>query len=280
MFRPDLSKGRGRVRVDSCDGRDGVTGGPALRVQVLHRLDAGPTNSAKRVGEAVGDVSESLSGANGVEDGSEQMGTKEVRRVAGQAGGVILDGSGPQGRRVEVDPLAHVFPSEGGETGFVVFKDERTEITLRRIGWGFDATKCPEEGEASRDVRSDLHRSGAATPGGGISSAEERGDVAAGGVAERLSEAQMIWAGRQHWSQDSSRPFNTQLLRMDCTWRRTGGGIRKNLCMKESIGDRKELATIIRCCSLYRPWIGRYWTTLDGTLKHIVYRDLSPDPNT
>ena len=130
-----------------------------------------------------------MSGGNGVEDGSEQMGTKEVRRVAGQAGGVILDGSGPQGRRVEVDPLAHVFPSERGETGFVVFKDERTEITLRRVSRRLYATECPEEGEATGDVRSDLHRSGAATPGGGISSAEERGDVAAGGVAERLSEA-------------------------------------------------------------------------------------------
>ena len=130
-----------------------------------------------------------MAGGDGVENGSEQMGTKEMRRVAGKPSGVHLDGIGPQDRRVGVNPLAHVFPSEGGKTGFVVFKDERTEITLRRVSWGFDTTKCPEEGEATREVRSDLHRSDAVTPRGGVSSAEERGDVAAGGVAERLSEA-------------------------------------------------------------------------------------------
>ncbi len=167
MFGVNLGKSRGRVRVESCDGRDGVTGGPALCVQVLHRLHARPINTTKQVGGAVGEVSESLSSGNGVEDGSEQMGTKEMRCVAGQAGGVILDGSGPQGRRVRVDPLANVFPSEGGKTGFVVFKDVRTEITLRRVSRRIYAAECPEEGEATGDVRTDLHRSGAAPPGEG-----------------------------------------------------------------------------------------------------------------
>jgi hypothetical protein len=175
VFGANLGKSRGRVGVDSCDGRDGVPGGPALRVQVFHRLHARTTDSAKQVGGAVGEVSESLAGGNGVEDGSEQMGTKKMRRVAGQASGVFLDGFGPQDRRVGVHPLADIFSSKGGETGFVVFRDERTEITLRRVGRRLHATECPEKGEATRDVRFDLHRSGAEPPGGGVSPAEERG---------------------------------------------------------------------------------------------------------
>ena len=45
-----------------------------------------------------------MAGGDGVEDGSEQMGTKEMRRVAGQASGVFLDGFGPKDRRVGVNP--------------------------------------------------------------------------------------------------------------------------------------------------------------------------------
>jgi hypothetical protein len=89
VFGPDLSKGRSRVRVGSYDGRDGVTGGPALRVQVFHRLYARTTDSAQQVGGAVREVAESLAGGDGVENGSEQMGTKEMRRVAGQVSGVM-----------------------------------------------------------------------------------------------------------------------------------------------------------------------------------------------
>ena len=47
VFGADLSKSRSRVRVHSCDGRDGVTGGPALRVQVFHRLHARTADSAQ-----------------------------------------------------------------------------------------------------------------------------------------------------------------------------------------------------------------------------------------
>jgi hypothetical protein len=141
VFGANLGKSRGRVGVESCDGRDGVPGGPALRVQVFHRLRARTTDSAQQVGGAVGKVSESLAGGDGVENGSEQMGTKEMRRVAGKPSGVLLDGIGPQDRRVGVNPLADEFSSKGGETGFVVFRDERTEITLRRVSRRLYATK-------------------------------------------------------------------------------------------------------------------------------------------
>ena len=112
-----------------------------------------------RSGGAVGEVSESLAGGNGVEDGSEQMGTKEMRRVAGQASGVFLDGFGPQDRRVGVDPLAHVFPSEGGETGLWCLR--MSALTARR-------SHCGASAGVRRHKVSDLEIvSGASRPAGG-----------------------------------------------------------------------------------------------------------------
>ena len=62
IFWVDLSKGHGRVRVQSRDGCDSIAGGPTLCVQVLQRLHSGATDSAQRVGGAVWEVSVSLAG--------------------------------------------------------------------------------------------------------------------------------------------------------------------------------------------------------------------------
>ena len=144
----DLSKGHGRVRVQSRDGCDSIAGGPTLCVQVLQRLNGGATDSAQRVGGAVWEVSESLASGDGVEDSPEQVSSEKVGRVMGQPGGILLESIGPLGRRVGVNPLADVFPDEIGEAGFVMFENESEDVAQWRVGWRADAAEFLEKGKA------------------------------------------------------------------------------------------------------------------------------------